>query len=149
MGKRIGRKHYLMNPKFQFSIISWFCFLLVLVLFIFAVANWSFFNELATIAKSSGITEGHIFFDYLEEQKVLMFKIFLTASFVAFIAILLGGIYLSHRISGPIYKLTMTLNEAELGALKKIYFRRNDYFPELNEAYNSFVERVSSPTNGS
>ena len=52
---------------------------------------------------------------------------------------------LTHQISGPIYKMTKFFNEVAKNPLsdRKIYFRKNDFFTELAEAYNKRFEKDS------
>jgi methyl-accepting chemotaxis protein len=51
----------------------------------------------------------------------------------------------SHRITGPVHKLTLILKKAaETGeAPKSIRFRKTDAFPELEKAFNEFLESQS------
>lgn len=54
----------------------------------------------------------------------------------------LVSIFLSHRIAGPIYKLSRSMELARDGKLDgPIYFRKNDHFQELAELFNSLLAR--------
>jgi hypothetical protein len=68
----------------------------------------------------------------------------LLLAFLAVVFLVCGGtvfgIYLTHRIAGPIYKLQEHMT-AHLRGEKQppIVFRKSDFFSELAEPYNSLV----------
>lgn len=65
---------------------------------------------------------------------LLVFAIFNT-SLVFF------AMWFSNRLVGPIYRLKKVLEEGRDGQkVRKIYFRKWDYFQDLNESFNAFVE---------
>jgi methyl-accepting chemotaxis protein len=50
----------------------------------------------------------------------------------------LVSIFLSHRIAGPIYKLSRSMELARDGKLEgPIFFRKNDHFQEVAQIFNS------------
>ena len=54
----------------------------------------------------------------------------------------LVSIFLSHRIAGPIYKLSRSMELARDGKLEgPIYFRKNDHFKEVADLFNSLFAR--------
>jgi len=63
---------------------------------------------------------------------------------VGFIAIVfIICIILSHKIAGPIYKLSKFLKLVGEGhALDTVHFRQGDYFPELEENYNLAIKKI-------
>lgn len=143
MEKTYSRKKYLINPRFQLLVVFWCLCLFLSILTIFAAANWYFFEELHSVARTAGISEEHVFFEFVNEQKAIMLKLFIAASFFSFWVIFSGGIYLSHRIAGPLYRLTQHLLNAGPLDLEKVKFRKGDYFKELEDAYNKFVEKMN------
>lgn len=136
------RRNYFINPKFQLRMIGWCSLLFMIIISIFAAANWYFFRELNLLAFQAGLAEGHVFFEFIENQKVMMFRIFIFASFLSLITIVFAGIYITHRISGPIYKLTEHFKKSHPGSLQKVMFRKGDYFQELKDAYNDYIEKM-------
>jgi hypothetical protein len=57
--------------------------------------------------------------------------------------LLVGGLYISHRIAGPIYRFQKELqdmSDVSPVELKTIHFRKGDYFPELADTFNHLVE---------
>ena len=63
------RKKYIINPKFQFTLILWFSLLFLVVMLIFGIANWYFFYNLTQDATQAGLTPDHIFFRFIDDQK--------------------------------------------------------------------------------
>jgi nitrogen fixation/metabolism regulation signal transduction histidine kinase len=59
----------------------------------------------------------------------------------------LVSIFLSHRIAGPIYKLSKSMELARDGKLEgPIYFRKNDHFKEVADLFNSMMARLNERT---
>ncbi|MFA5780108.1 MAG: methyl-accepting chemotaxis protein [Elusimicrobiota bacterium] len=66
----------------------------------------------------------------------LIVSIFITGIFVLFY---------SHKIAGPVCKITKCLEQMEKGqTLEKINLRESDEFRELAEAYNKAVENMKT-----
>lgn len=61
----------------------------------------------------------------------------------------LMSLFMSHRIAGPIYKLSKFLNGLRNGSLAKIGFRKNDHFQELAQDYNFMIESISDQVSAS
>jgi len=74
---------------------------------------------------------------FLAEQQRTLGAVFVIIAFVA-VAVGMGvGLWISHRVAGPIYRMRRHLQEAAAGrAPKPIRFRQGDYFQELADAYN-------------
>ena len=61
-------------------------------------------------------------------------------AFIAVCQALFGLVY-SNKIAGPLYRLTKNLSNTKSETpVTPILTRENDYFPEVYEAYNHFVE---------
>lgn len=53
------------------------------------------------------------------------------------------SIFMSHRIAGPIYKLSMFLSEAAKGNFKgELQFRKRDHFQDLAQSYNHVLHKI-------
>ena len=96
-----------------------------------------------------GLPEDHAFFILIKEQRELMTSIFVgVALFISFI-IGLWGMFFSHRIAGPLYRLTRFFTEAkentsknQRAKLRPIFFRKNDFFLEVPDAINDFLQKA-------
>ena len=143
-----GRKHVfirrtlLINPKFQLSFLTYIVGIAAFTLAIFYAAKVFFFYQTRSYMMSVGIPADHMIFDFLTRQSHVMNWIFLAAAVieVAFLAFM--GLKISHRVAGPLYRLTQDmLRMAAGGPIKNIHFRKGDYFQEVAEAFNKHQER--------
>ena len=74
-------------------------------------------------------------------QDLLMLLMLMQVVFVSITFII--SIFMSHRIAGPLYKLSRFFREARDGNLEqKISFRKKDYFQELVGEYNDMMESI-------
>jgi len=135
------RKVILINKKFQLSVLLSFAILILIVELLFYFATVYFFKCMQDDAIVAGLSPNHIFFSYLNNQKYLMQNIFILTACISTLIIFLGGIYLSHRIAGPLYRLTKHFQNSSLSNVQQIKFRKNDYFPEIEKAFNEFIQR--------
>ncbi len=55
----------------------------------------------------------------------------------------LMSLFMSHRIAGPMFKLSKSLNGLRNGSLARLGFRKNDHFQEVATDYNFMIESVS------
>ncbi len=135
------RGQLLVNRNFQLSIIFWIFLLGLMIEIIFYTANLYFFTKLHNEATSAGLAPDNIFFQYLEAQKLFMNKVFLISTLLSALIISWGGLYLSHKIAGPLYKLTKHLRSSSLSTIEPVHFRKGDYFPEIQDAFNELIKK--------
>lgn len=134
------RKKLLINPDFQVKFLKNLLFLNVAVCGVFYMAHAYFFWQGRELGKSINLPPEHVFFRFIDEQQRSM-NLISVATMCAVSLLIVGfGLLYSHRIAGPIYRLQKYLRErtegTETGAL---YFRQNDYFPELADSVNSYI----------
>ncbi len=62
---------------------------------------------------------------------------------VIMVLLIIMGIFMTHRIAGPVYRVQKDI-ERVLGGEKgvRVKFRKGDSFPELAEKVNSLIERI-------
>ena len=115
--------------------------LIVIAANYFAIEYFFFkFNKLGT---SIGLSADHVFFKFLGEQKHSMDLVFLVTGIVCFLILIIAGLYISHRVAGPLYRLHKHMNDVADGkTTNEVKFRNKDYFPELAEAYNKQLKRL-------
>jgi hypothetical protein len=135
------RKVILINKPFQYSILGYFSCLSLILISIFYSTIWYFFYNLKKEAASVGLPPDHVFFTFINEQKGNIDKVFIVSSIVALVVILLGGLILSHRVAGPLYRLTQHLRGHNKNNITPVKFRKGDYFPEIEEAFNDFLKK--------
>ncbi|MAF78480.1 MAG: hypothetical protein CME63_16595 [Halobacteriovoraceae bacterium] len=134
------RKSFLINPKFQINVISKVVVLALVNNLIFFSAVRYFFLDLKDTALKIGLPKGHIFFTFIESQYQDLTWLILIASLLSFLLIVFFGIIISHKIAGPLYRLSQDLLSMSKGSkLRQIIFRKGDYFQELKFSVNQFI----------
>ena len=138
------RKVILINRNFQLSLLFKISLMGVLIEGIFYSANFYFFKKMEDQAIQAGLNPDNIFFQYLDTQKVLMNKVFLISTILTIVVIVWGGLYLSHKVAGPLYRLTQHMKNFNINNIEPVKFRKGDYFPEIEETFNEFIKRKDS-----
>lgn len=141
------RKHFFINPRFQFIFILFTVSLCLLNTFLFYLNNYLFFHRFQSLGQSFGISPQDPFFQFISEQQIIMSGMFIVTSFVDLVLILSLGTLFSHRVSGPLYRLKIHLQSLSVGEVKptqEVRFRKGDFFPELAESLNSYLKKVES-----
>lgn len=137
------RKVYLINPKFQLKFAVYLCLMAAFVISIYYMANWYFLNSFIEKGQDVGLPSNHIYFQFIADQARFMHIIFAVSSFCAFFALTVIGIWLSHRVAGPLHRLHKHMVKVTKGGkLTKVKFRKKDYFPEIAKAYNLQVDAL-------
>ncbi|HXH73432.1 MAG TPA: hypothetical protein VNJ08_00600 [Bacteriovoracaceae bacterium] len=137
------RKDFFINPKFQFSVIANFLALSLITISSFYAANFWFFYKFTQLGKNMGLPADHVFFQFIQTQKDQMNWIFIGVSILVSGILFMGGVLLSHKVAGPIYRLCQHLKAIETGGeVKPITFRKGDYFLEIVDHLNPILEKV-------
>ena len=143
MFNKSRRKVYFINPKFQLSFMLFSALTSLLGISIFFVSIKYFFWTFENMGAKFGIPENHIFFKFISDQNHNMNVIFFIASVMVLLISIVGSLLLSHRVAGPIYRMTAHLKDiSSKKELKEVKFRKGDFFMELQEAFNNFVKRT-------
>ena len=136
------RQKFLINKPFQSSIILYFFILLIICNSVFYGAIVIFFHNFEALALEVGLNSDHVFFSFLNSQKSQMNIIFGFAFFFTSIILFFGGLYLSHKIAGPMYRLNMYFeNSKSLSEMEHVKFRESDYFKEIEQSINNLIQR--------
>ena len=142
-GKPKGRKQFIVDPRFQYGFLAWMVTLALVVTGIIYGANYYFFFKYEQRGLEMGLTPDHVFFRLLQEQRADMNVIFVVASLVCIAFLTFAGAILSHRVAGPIYKMRKHIDAVVRNeTVQDITFRKNDYFPELAEAFNKLLAPI-------
>ena len=137
------RRVLLINPKFQLTFLAYMLIIAATVILVLFASNLYFFKRCYDGAVAMGLSADHEYFGFIDSQKTTMMWIFLAAAGVTFVNLLFWGMYLSHRVAGPIYRLTRYVEDIADGKIKgELSFRKKDYFPELADAINRFVKKL-------
>ncbi len=138
---RHKRRNFLVNPRFQlrfaFFISSWVIGLSLMFPLML--------DEALTVIIELVIRDprGPEVAQILAAKKDLFRNLYIFELIFVLVVFFLG-IFLSHRIAGPLYKLDQYFREAaRTGRLRSgLRFRSGDHFLELAENYNRMVDSV-------
>ncbi len=135
------RKKYLINPKFQYRFILATLIPNVASLVLFYVMIDLYFIKLIRDGKDLGLPEEHPYFMLLRDQSLLMNKVFIVVAICTTLFFLIWGVIFSHKIAGPLYRLRAHFDEnAGSREMRKLSFRPGDFFLEIPEAYNRWLD---------
>lgn len=130
------RSIFIINPKFQYK----FSFMLVsftlLATLIYPLIIFDLFNEVISRSpeKSAEILS--------QRNNLLIILGIIEATILSFLFIF--AIFLSHKLAGPMYKLSMHLEKIRQGGeVTPVYFRSGDYFHEIAEEISQTLEYLS------
>jgi hypothetical protein len=130
------RKNFIINKEFQFKFIFFMLLIGLLTLTSTYLILQDYFIEFYKIADESGLPSNHPFRELIGYQKDKMHLLFVILAGINLLVITLSGIWMGHKIAGPIYRIVKSLKE-DKGT--EIITREKDYFKELPEALNEFL----------
>jgi len=140
----LREKKFLINTDFQVQFIASLLLISIVSMSIIYLANDYFFHSYMTKGQALHLPPDHPFFLMIHEQKRFMTKVFVgVAASISGVAIL-WGLFYSHKIAGPLYRLQRYFTEAAAGnqPLNKIYFRDDDFFQEVPASINLYIDSV-------
>lgn len=134
----------LINPKFQWTLIGYAAAVAALILVsVYGLFTFGF-HEFVQIGTEAGLPADHIYFQFIQMQETTFLRVIAAIALVVGIILTVGGLIISHKIAGPIYRMQKEFNrmqESNPASLQEIQFRKGDFFPELSEAFNSLVKK--------
>lgn len=137
----IRRTHLLINRRFQLRYMGCFvgaalCAALIIggVLFYIVEVNW-------VVQLEKGLTLFDETKNLLHEQRSLVFGIFGGVFLVLGSLLSLWGLYLSHRIAGPVYALSRRMQQivSQLDLKTPLQFRKKDALLDVKDFFNSIL----------
>lgn len=143
-GKGYKRKVILINPKFQLKISGYFAVLSLINIGIFYSCVYYFFKLFFNKGVEIGLPKNHVFFMFIEDQMFTMNMVFIITALIAVSFLMFSGVFISHKVAGPLYRLTKHLDSIaeEEKEFSKVDFRKGDFFPEIAESFNKVVDKT-------
>lgn len=142
----LGEKKFLINTDFQIQFIASLLLISIVSMSIIYLANDYFFHSYMQKGQALNLPPDHPFFLMIHEQKQFMTKVFIAvATSISGVAIL-WGLFYSHKIAGPLYRLQRYFTEAATlnsQLSSKIYFRDDDFFQEVPDSINRYIDSVN------
>jgi len=133
------RRIYLINPGFQIKFSLLICFLMALIclsypFIVYEILNSilvRYVNKIPELAKDIPRAKETLLLNLLIWQAIITILIFIIC------------IFFSHKVAGPIYKLSKFLKDVKDGQNPgKLFFRNGDYFQEVAEDYNGAFKYI-------
>lgn len=144
------RRQYLIKRDFQFRYIGMLIGITCMVCLIFILASKYYINLNINPLIESGLISSPIVAELVRIEKHFLNKNLLTV-FLALIGTLsILGIFITHRIAGPIYAIERRMKQiAQEGILPTGFrIRRTDEFQELAEAFNEMIASLEKQIQG-
>ena len=140
------RRNYFSNPRVQAKIVGVFAFLAIT----YAATNFYVsiynLNSIATHLEQLPLSEinRHDVSILISQQRVALEVQIAVLTLLSWTMLLLGGAFISHKIGGPIYRITSYMQRFSEGKThpQRIKFRRMDFFHELASTFNDFQEKA-------
>ena len=130
----------LINPAFQLKLLSYFIALFILTTVSLYSTTFLFFWNLKEKGLRVGIPEGHVYYQFLQNQKHDLDLLFIGLTLVNFLILITVGFIVSHRIAGPIHKIKAFLRDPM--EHDKVQLRENDFFKELAPLVNDLQDKI-------
>ncbi|MAZ49276.1 MAG: hypothetical protein CME65_12000 [Halobacteriovoraceae bacterium] len=141
-----NRRIYIINPEFQYRFCLILCGIAFVISLIYPLVVFDIINMLQADYERvlSQLPAGASIIDFQEVQKGAMFLLFMIIIAVLCLTFV-AGIIISHKIAGPMYKMTMFLQKIrEGGVIHELTFRDGDQFEEVAEELNETLEYLTS-----
>jgi hypothetical protein len=128
------------NAPFQLKLLSYFVGLFFITTISLYSTTYLFFWNMKNKGIQVGIPEGHVYYQFLINQKYDLDMLFLVLAALNFILLLAVGFIISHRIAGPIHKIKIFLRDPAFQG--PVQLRQNDFFQELGPLVNDLKEKI-------
>jgi hypothetical protein len=139
------RRQYIVDGQFQLSIVGYFLalFLFSISLLFYGIRKTLFMMDdqaLRLDPQHSALIEL-----LQSERQNFLAEYFVLYSFSILAAGLIGGILVSHRVAGPIYRIKKILNDlAEGRDVENISFREKDFLQDVLPSLRKVAKKISS-----
>ncbi len=138
---KFRRRHYFINRSVQ---SRYMCMVALLILIISVLTGWRVYSSMWNLLAPSLEREPHLDRILIETSRV----IFWETSIVIFIGMCISALitmFITHRVTGPMFRLKRTVARMGEGELpKQINFREKDELKEIAESINSLINRLES-----
>jgi methyl-accepting chemotaxis protein len=134
------RRNFYIDKKFQTKFIVKFWLVAATgSLFVVAAVYWLARNT-TTIGIMDGRVAVHTTAEYL--LPLMLQTVAIELAIVSFFTIIMT-LFISHKIAGPLYRLTTTLKDLGDGNLKPMHLRQGDQLQAVASSYNEALEKLN------
>lgn len=145
------RKNFLIMPKFQLTLVAANLFISLSCFLFVAFENHLAFNVLRNLAIQKNLSPSHPYFKFLSLQAYTLNSHLLGAFFFSILLSMIGTIYLSHKLAGPLVRLKRYFSDLEAGTSgieNELRFRKGDYIADLAPTINKVLRGLSQKSQG-
>ena len=136
-----NRRKFIINPNFQFKFMGYFLAFTLLTLILFYLANNLFIQNLVLLGQQLNLSNDHIFFKFINKQESNLNWIFVGSTILLLLIQIPLGLFLSHKIAGPIFRFTTILKNFDKdNHSPNIECRKGDLFPEIYSSFNEYLK---------
>ena len=141
----LGEKKFLINKNFQIQFMISVFLISICSMSIIYLANDYFFHSYMLRGEALNLPPDHPFFLMIHEQKKFMTNMFIIVAVAISGTAGIWGLFYSHKIAGPLYRLHQYFSQAALEGAhlkKKVYLRDGDVFQEVPDSINKYIDSV-------
>lgn len=146
----LGEKRFLINPDFQIQFIASLLLISIVSMSIIYLANDYFFYTYMQKGHLLNLPPDHPYFLMIHEQKRFMAKVFIAVAISISSVAAIWGLFYSHKIAGPLHRLQNYFIESSTDCTdlkNKIYFREDDFFQEIPDSINRYIDSIEKTKN--
>lgn len=146
----LREKKFLINNDFQIQFMVSLLLISICSMSVIYLANDYFFHSYIQKGEALNLPPDHPFFLMIHEQKKFMTNVFIIVACTISGMAGLWGLFYSHKIAGPMFRLQKYFTQAAVDGTKlnqKIYFRDDDFFQELPESINKYIDSMGANGN--
>jgi methyl-accepting chemotaxis protein len=140
---RLHRKKYFVNSRLQWTLILGANVLAFIGLALIVTLMFYAQTRIENYATSLNLAPNHPALQFLAQREAEFERMCLLIGIVQLALFNAVGVFLSHRIAGPLYRLERHLED--VGAGKDpvdVHFRKGDLYQQLAEACNKVMARL-------
>jgi len=139
------KRKLLILPKFQYRLILWNVGIQTVVFWIVTLMNVSLVGQMKAMGVSAGFPVDHPYFQFVQQLSSHLFIYMGVGLILSLVLTSVAGLFISHRIAGPIFRVYRHMNETmQHKSYKSIQFRKGDYLedlaPIMNNAFQAVIE---------
>lgn len=134
------RRVFLINKYFQFRFSAYVFGWVLAVSFVYPIIIYNLFSFFASYLQ---LDVNGPDLKMIEEVRLQVLTLLILFQILFMTLTFLVSIFMSHRIAGPIYKLTQFMQRATQGDFStRLEFRQKDYFPEVANDFNLMINKI-------
>jgi methyl-accepting chemotaxis protein len=139
----IKRKKYIVNPRLQLALVIGANALAIIAAAVMITLAVTAKTHMENYVTGLNLTSNHPAIAVIAEREAEFDRVVVAAILIQFILFNVAAIFMSHRIAGPIHRLTRHLESVgEGGDPVDLKFRKDDFYAEVAVSVNKVMSRL-------